>query len=229
MAGERVHAAIVERIVDIHYDLPPAADILDLEDRAKAAFHDYPEARRRIAGGGAALHFVAADEKQIVQFRTDGYTFNHLEPYTSLDDDLPQIESTWQRFREIARPVQIRAVGLRFIHRISSPVSDGVPDYFDFRSGAPVFDETLELSGLMNQYTVVEATTGNRVTVTLFTQPVRDNERLILADIESSDSRTRAPEDWPGVREAIISLNRLTDQVLEATLAKLWMNRSRSL
>ena len=68
--------------------------------------------------GIQALQFLHADEKQLVQVRAQGFSFNRLAPYTSLDDYLPEIERTWHLFVGLASPVQIRVVQLRYINRI---------------------------------------------------------------------------------------------------------------
>src|SRR6266550_4303259 len=101
------HAPIVEAVIDINCDLPPETDFSELKDQAKQALSSsYPKARRRItqqhefgittaeslpatvARGVTWLQFLSEDEKQVVQFRGEGYSFNRLAPYGRLDDYL---------------------------------------------------------------------------------------------------------------------------------------------
>lgn len=134
---------IIEAVIDIDCDMPPQADIEALDAAAKGAMADrYPIARRRMLSGnlvinvGAApvasaalqglqaLQYLTADEKQIVQWRPNGFSFNRLAPYGSLDDYLPEIERTWRFFVASAAPVICRAVRLRYINRLLLPLRD---------------------------------------------------------------------------------------------------------
>ena len=45
-----------------------------------------------------SLQFLHEDEKQLVQVMAQGFSFNRLAPYTSLDDYLPVIQRTWELF-----------------------------------------------------------------------------------------------------------------------------------
>src|ERR1043165_295772 len=126
--GERMLLAkppIVEAVLDLDCDLPPGREITELEAAARQKLGDrYPKARgqfiqehqiealgeespklsvrRRIQ----ALQFLHEDEKQLIQFRPQGFSFNRLAPYSTLDDYLPEIERAWRVFVELASPLQ---------------------------------------------------------------------------------------------------------------------------
>src|ERR1039458_10125575 len=120
---------IVEAVLDVDCDLPPGLDLAALEGPSRTWFRDaYPKFQTQFmqelkleAAPGAppnmttrvavqSLQFRHEDEKQIVQVRAQGFSFNRLAPYTSLDDYLPEIERTWRLYVSIAAPVQIRTV-----------------------------------------------------------------------------------------------------------------------
>ncbi|PYQ32076.1 MAG: hypothetical protein DMF56_02985 [Acidobacteria bacterium] len=240
------HAPIIEAVLDINCDLPPTIDFAALQERAKQALSaSYPIARRQItqrhelrtaAAVGTAdvavreqvtgLQFLHTDEKQIVQFRSAGYTFNRLAPYSSLDDYLADIEWSWNIFRELTRPVQIRAIGLRFINRILLPMTGGGVDLSEYLRLSPQLADgkTLEFVGFMHQHVAVEVATENQVNVNLVTQLPENDQLPIILDIETSDQRNRLPEDWQGVREAIVSLRSLKNRVFERTLTEECLN-----
>ena len=239
------HAPIIEAVVDINCDLPPALDLAAIQDRAKQAFRErYPLARRQMtqrhefgtaateAGGVAVrqlvsgLQFLSADEKQLVQIRPEGYTFNRLAPYGSLDEYLPDIEWSWSRFRELTRPVQIRGIGLRYINRILLPMDGGQIDLPAYLNVSPLVPdrETLEFVGFLNQSSAVEMETGNHVNITLATQPAEDERLPIIFDIEVSTPSIRSLEEWQEIREAIESLRRLKNRVFERTLTETCLN-----
>lgn len=114
--------------------MPPKFDLAELESAAREVFKPhYPKARVQLLEEHTieqkaaepprflarraiqALQFLHDDEKQLVQVRAQGFSFNRLAPYTSLDDYLPEIQRTWQTFTKLASPVQVRAVQLRYI------------------------------------------------------------------------------------------------------------------
>ena len=116
-----VSAPIVEAVVDVDCDLVNHADVEALDAAAGAALVDrYPTRRRRMLSehqisavpdqpvavtsrqGLQALQYFSADEKQLIQFRPAGFSFNRLAPYTTLDDYLAEIERTWRIFVDIA-------------------------------------------------------------------------------------------------------------------------------
>src|SRR4051812_3389893 len=97
------HPPIVEAVLDIDCDLPPAQEITSLEASAVEVFRDrYPKLVRQYLQqhrieqpatdgpvqivsqheGIQALQFMRDDEKQLVQVRAQGFSFNRLAPYT---------------------------------------------------------------------------------------------------------------------------------------------------
>jgi uncharacterized protein (TIGR04255 family) len=242
---ELAHAPIIEAVVDINCDLPPGSDLSQMQERAKQLFSQcYPKARRQIAErhqfraatenppeGGvqqqvSGLQFLAEDEKQLVQIRPEGYSFNRLAPYGSLDDYLPEIERSWTVFRELMRPVRIRAIGLRFINRILLPTIDGRVELNDYLRAVPLLPDeaTLELTGFVNQYSAFDLETENRVNIALVMEALAGDKLPIIFDIEAVDLRNRPAEDWHGVREAILALRRLKNRVFERTLTESCLN-----
>ena len=64
----------------------------------------------------------SSDEKQVTQFRLDGFSFNRLRPYTGWETCYPEVMRRWAFFRERVRPTQIRRVAVRFINSIEIPL-----------------------------------------------------------------------------------------------------------
>lgn len=65
--------------------------------------------------------FRSEDKLTIVQFKVDGFTFNRLRPYTSWNSVWPQALELWRKYREIALPVAITRMALRYINHITLP------------------------------------------------------------------------------------------------------------
>jgi len=109
----------------------------------------------------------------LTKVRMQGFSFNRLAPYTSLDDYLPEIERTWGLFASIASPVQIRVVRLRYINRILLPLTNGRVELEDYLKVGPRLpdEDRLRFAGFLNQYAAVEIDTGHQVNIVLTSQP----------------------------------------------------------
>lgn len=230
---------IVEAVLDIDCDLPPNREISALEQPARDVFRNqYPKLRTQYLHeqtfepsadgppqfsarqGIQGYQFLAEDEKQIVQVRGQGFSFNRLAPYTNLDDYLPEIERTWRLFVGIASPVQVRLIRLRYINRIVLPLAGESVDLDEYlRTGPRVPDEgRLRLTAFLNQQTVVEHGTGNQVTIVLANQALDQQQIPVILDIGASRAEVGDPEDWSWIAGRIQSLRGLKNRVFREML-----------
>ena len=238
-------APIVEAVLDINCDMPPAFDLAALEGPASDAFRaQYPKFRPRFleqhrieskADEPAkhfakraiqAFQFLHDDEKQLVQVRAQGFSFNRLALYTSLDDYLPEIQRTWEIFVGIASPVQIRVVQLRYINRILLPLTDGrveLDKYFKLIPKLP--DENkLQFAGFLNQHTAVEVDTGRQINIVLASQPPEKEKLPIIFDICVKSAGATTAKDWTWILAEIQSLRDLKNRIFRNTLTKKCLN-----
>jgi hypothetical protein len=105
--------------------------------------------------------------------RAEGFSFNRLEPYSSFDEYLPEIERTWKRFVDVMSPIQIRRIVLRYINRIFLATADDFVDigkYLRLNFALPA-ETGLELNGFFDQYSATEVETGHEVNVSVVAQP----------------------------------------------------------
>lgn len=72
------------------------------------------------------LRLTSDDKLQIVQFKRDGVVFSRLHPYQDWEQFSNAALKTWRAFVEIAEPVEIHRLGVRFINRIASAKPDGL-------------------------------------------------------------------------------------------------------
>ena len=242
-------APIVEAVVDIDCDMPNRADVDALDGAAAAALADrYPTPRRRMLSehqistapdqalavtsrqGLQALQYFSTDDKQLIQFRPAGFSFNRLAPYTTLDDYLAEIERTWRIFVDIARPVVCRTIRLRYINRIQLPMVDGRVEIDDYLKLAPKLadEKRLSFGGFFNQHSVLEPATGNQVNIVFATQPPAGDQLPIIFDIEAFKDVASDPGDWPAVSGRIQSLRSLKNLVFTNSLTDKCLNLYRS-
>ncbi len=73
--------------------------------------------------------FYSEDEKQVVQFRVDGYTFNRLGPYSEWEDVKTQARRYWSVFASGASPMTVTRLALRYINRLRLPGGSDLDEY----------------------------------------------------------------------------------------------------
>lgn len=235
------NAPIVEAVVDLDCDMAPSQEIAALETPAREAFRDqYPKFRsvflqeaviERQADappqvsarrGIQAFRFLHEDEKQLVQVRAQGFSFNRLAPYRSLDDYLPEIERAWRLFVGLASPLEVRSIRLRYINRIFLPIVDDLVELNDYLKIGPRLpeEERLILTGFLNQHVAMERDTNNQVTMVLTQQPMENDLLPIIFDIQASRAHTVEPEDWETILRAVQTLRHLKNRVFFNSLTE---------
>jgi uncharacterized protein (TIGR04255 family) len=239
------NAPIVEAILNIECDMPPAQDIATMQESAREAFRpQYPQFRSMLTmehrieakpetqpelsvkNSVQGFQFLQEDGKQLVQMRAQGFSFNRLAPYSTLDDYIGEIERTWNVFVKVASPVQVRAIRLRYINRILLPTSGGkveLDDYFKICPHLPD-EEKFVFAGFLNQHVAVEKATGNQVNIILAAQPLDNNKFPILFDITAASAITLDPGNWAGILAIIQSLRHLKNGVFRNTLTQACLN-----
>jgi uncharacterized protein (TIGR04255 family) len=239
------NAPIVEAVLNIECDMPPPQDIATIQEAAREAFKpQYPQFRsmlvmeHRIEAKPEAqpelsvrnslqgFQFLQEDGKQLVQVRAQGFSFNRLAPYSSLDDYLGEMERTWSIFIKIASPVQVRMVQLRYINRILLPMSGGNLELEGYLKICPRLpdEEKLGFLGFLNQHVAFEKDTGNQVNIILAAQPVENEKLPIIFDITTAQQLVTEPKNWPRILDAIKSLRRLKNLVFRNTLTEKCIN-----
>lgn len=233
------NAPIVEAVIEIRCDMGPTFDLAALETAARDLLRDqYPKLRQqfieehrfekqgdeppRVSAqrGLQAFQFLHDDEKQLVQIRTQGFSFNRLAPYSSLDEYLPEIERTWGLFVQLAKPVQIQQIRLRYINRILLPLTNGQVEFTDFLKVSPRLPEEdkLQFVGFLNQHAAVDVETKNQVNIITTMQPGANDFLPLIFDIEVIHTGTVDPGDWAWIRSHIDSLRSLKNRVFQNTL-----------
>jgi uncharacterized protein (TIGR04255 family) len=241
------NAPIIEVILDIDCDLPPSFQLQSAEADLLSLLGDaYPKTRHQMVqehqvfaqadappqislrSGLQALQFLSVDERQIVQFRTGGFSFNRLAPYSQLDDYLPEIERTWRLFVEKAGPLLIRKIGLRTINKIQLPVAQGKVSLQDYiQTGPRLPDEkSLVLTGFLDQHKALETATGNNVNIVLTTLDADAEHLPLILDIDAFRPLQTDSTSWPELLEILGSLRGLKNRVFRNTLTDRCLNLS---
>jgi uncharacterized protein (TIGR04255 family) len=240
-----LRAPIIEAVLDVDCDMPPGFDLAALEGALRDRFRDkYPKFRQQLMQEHTfeakpdappkmsvrhalqSLQFLQEDGKQIVQVRAQGFAFNRLAPYATLDAYLPEVERAWRLFVLIAAPIQIRTVRLRYINRILIPMTDNrvkLEDYLKVYPRLPDEDR-LTFIGFLNQHTAVEKDTGNQINIVLTTQPSQDNTLALIFDITVAANAAAEVENWAWLLGQIQALRGLKNRVFRNTLTERCLN-----
>jgi uncharacterized protein (TIGR04255 family) len=104
--------------------------------------------------GWKGVRFRSSDEKHIAQFNRDGFVFSRLEPYLTWEELESEAKRLWNIYKDLAQPVEIQRLGLRFINRIKLPPGELL--FEDYIQPAPSSPHGLELPfhGFMHKDTL---------------------------------------------------------------------------
>lgn len=192
------------------------------EDRGEAERAPTLAVRR----GVEALVFSQEDERQLVQVRAQGFSFNRLAPYTSLDDYLPEIERSWRLYASLASPIQIRLLRLRYINRILLPMVNGRVRLEKYFKVAPRLPDQANLTfvGFLNQHAAVEVDTGHQVNIVLTAQIPQGDKLPVIFDNCVTAVASGEPEDWAWIVAKIQALRSLKNRIFKESLTETCLN-----
>ena len=230
---------LVEVVCDVDCDLSPNFDLAAKQDKIKGAFaEDYPKVRRQflrehtfsskapnqppeISFNEAlqAVQLYSADDRQLVQVRRGGFSFNRLAPYSTFDEYAPVICKAWDAFTDLVKPVQVRRIALRYINRISLPAPQGrvnLGEYLVHPPSLPMVN--LEFSGFLHQHSGSDPVTKNRVNIVLTLEAPMPDSFPLLFDIEAFSLCACPPPEWDSLLQKLTELRSLNNAIFLNTL-----------
>lgn len=209
------NAPITEALIDFRVknsnadSLEKSLDILKKQIGAK-----YPQAKAaqgfsaevQFRAGGVAEQragdtgfqgylFISEDEKNIVQFRADGFTFNRLKPYTDWESIYTEAISLWKLYIEAAKPEYVIRVALRYINqiRLTLPIDD-LSKYFTIVPSAPE-DTFYHFKSFLSRILVFEPKMNLEGAITHALEPnIEPNSVIIFLDIEAFKQKEFSPQ-----------------------------------
>lgn len=235
---------IIEAVLDIECELPADFSLPSLEKiaqeqlkashpkkrhklRFQAEIQENPEESRLTKAEKTieALQFCTPDEKQIIQIRSTGFSFNRLVPYTSLDDYLPDIQQAWSTYVQLAKPLSVKLVKMRYLNRISIPAAPEGIKIEEFFTIAPrdIPDCNLVMHQMLSRRTATDPETNSIVNLTIASEPfnpsITDVYPFIL-DIEVMKPEVCSADDWSGILDKIQVLRGLKNKIFDNILTE---------
>lgn len=240
------NAPIVEAIIDFRVKLPQNFQVekfLALKEklkniypktmeqkfmRTKVEVKDEKITSQDLQKSLEGYFFKSEDEKNIAQFRINGFTFNRLKPYTSWEEILPQVKDLWSLYIDIASPESITRVAVRYINHIEISKPDNIV-FSDYLKVPPKVPDT--------PYNI-PSTSSNFLTkivindlaqlieanfIQAFEIDIKNNLPIIILDIDAFKKVDIAPDNneiW-NIFEQLhemknkIFFNSITDKTLE--------------
>lgn len=176
---------------------------------------DAPNAtlENRIVG----YRYESTDGARIAQFRTNGFTFSQLEPYTRWEDLKAEAQRLWRFYAEAAAPEVITRVATRYINILRIPFTIGNGQGLrlgDFLTAAPQIPANLPL-GLTSFLTRVVLTEPTIEAVGIITQAlenIEDGHAPIILDIDVFMTRafdSSTSEHWDRLEDLRAFKNRI--------------------
>ncbi|OGA37728.1 MAG: hypothetical protein A3G24_02805 [Betaproteobacteria bacterium RIFCSPLOWO2_12_FULL_62_13] len=154
------NAPIHEALIDLRVRLAPDFDHEILKNAHEMVKEDYPKSETRLRGqvefalapdgtttqkmaerGVHGYFFKTEDEKRLVQFRLDGFTYNWLRPYETWERFRDEARRLWEIYATLAKPLGITRVAVRYINRLSLPLP--VNDFEEYLTAAPRVPDAL--------------------------------------------------------------------------------------
>jgi len=231
-------APITEALIDLKVEMSDRISVSQLEDLHSAIKEVYPgkKSRRRWEQrlefregkepvsseaknlGVDGYLFWSADEKQVVQFRLDGFTFSRLRPYSDWTQICGEAANLWNIYVEGAKPIQVTRLALRYINAIEIPLKTfELEQYFTSPPKVPPgLPEILEhfFSRILIQF----PEEGAKAFVTLALSETKDPlVTPVLLDIDAFMEVQLTPKDAK-IWDSLAVLRRLKNEVFKRSL-----------
>src|SRR4029077_18354423 len=94
--------------------------------------------------GKIGYRFSAADGRQLVQFRLDGFTFSRLAPYTQWETVFEEASRLWRVYETAAPLEEVSRIAVRYINLLPLPASK-VQDFSPFLTAPPPVPKDLNV------------------------------------------------------------------------------------
>jgi uncharacterized protein (TIGR04255 family) len=227
------NAPITEAIIDFRVKLPPKFNVEAFRKLKKTIGDRFPKVEERklfssqlrIKKGepqppSAEYHgvhgyfFRPEDDKTVVQFRIDGFTFSRLKPYTYWEEMFGEARELWGMYSEIAQPEAVTRLAVRYINHINIPLP--VDDLSDYFTASPKIPDNIQgvISGFLSKVVVYdqEMDVSANIVQALEKSTKPDKHITVVLDIDSfktGDFNVSNGEMW----DIFANLHNLKNQV----------------
>lgn len=172
--------------------------------------------------------YETGDGTRVAQFRTNGFTFSQLEPYTRWEDLKTEAQRLWQIYSSIVTPDVITRVATRYINILRIPVaaSDGAGlQLGSFLTAPPQVPGSLpqDLGSFLTRVVILEPSINAVGIITQALENFEDGHAPVALDIDVFMTRhfeTTTDQFWTQLDDLRSFKNRIffesiTDKTVE--------------
>lgn len=130
------------------------------------------------------FRFESEDKLNIAQFKSDGFTFSRLKPYTSWDEVFPEAYKLWNLYVETASPEFETRIAVRYINRLDIP--QPVTELTQYLTAPPIVPDGVPtlIRGFLTRIVVYEQESGITANVTQTLERDPSNRVTIILDVD---------------------------------------------
>lgn len=194
------------------------------QQRAFEAQVEFRPGQGPVSGGtdkGLRGYFCeSADGRDIAQFKVDGFTYNRLQPYTDGDTVIAAALGLWAVYVEIAKPLTVGRVALRYINRLKLPRSPDELGEYMTHPPVPPSGSLSSLDGFWTRYVTSDPQSGRGVIAAQVLEPGMPPDSLsLIIDIDAfwvGDFAVE-PDD---LKERLMTLRQLKNDVFFGSITE---------
>jgi len=157
--------------------------------------------------------FISQDGQKIVQFRTNGFTFNKIKPYTSWEKIYPEALELWKLYMEVANPQSVVRIALRYINHIKIPLPIlDFAEYLTAPPNLPKLDQHLYgINGFTTRLILNETNSDVNIAITQTVEPsVETQFAIIILDIDASKIKEFTQQE---IEPTLITLRNMKNNI----------------
>ena len=199
------NAPITEAIIDFRTNLPPTFEIkklLILKEKLSDNFpkiqeHRFIKSGFQIKEGkpiaalsedhGIRGYFLRPeDEKKVVQFRIDGFTFSQLKPYSYWKEFVSEAKELWKLYVDKTQPESVTRIAVRYINHMDLPLP--ITDFSKYLTAPPNVPKELpgSISRFLSKVVIHNSEIGISANITqALEKSARPNYVTIILDIDA--------------------------------------------
>ncbi|MCF6314527.1 MAG: TIGR04255 family protein [Verrucomicrobiales bacterium] len=232
---------IIEAAISIDCDLAPGATMDEIlgnaENRLSEAYpiieklqeqeHTIEQTQKglshRVVQENKTVRFIRKDKTQVVQFGINGFVFNRLTPYTSLDDYLVEVGELWDVYQQTANPLMINKISMRYINRIVIPHENEQDlDLNSYLTVIPAImpNEELSFGGIFQSVRFSSRDKRLNAQLTVATENLINEGLSVIVDIEVFTLKNEAPAALSVWMSDIQDLRALKNSIYQTTLTE---------
>ena len=152
----------------------------------------------------------------ISQFRIDGFTFSKLEPYTTWEQVFGEADRLWRLYVQIARPLEISRVAVRYINRLRLP---GPAELRQYLAAPPVLPPPIPqaVREFLTRVVVDDDNNASAILIQALEASLDPGTVPLLLDIDAFREVSLPLED-PSVAGIFEQLRRLKNDIFFASI-----------